>query len=334
MMLVLFLTEGGSDVGLGHIRRCLTLATALTHFGVAAEFRVAGGDIPESVVARAGFSVAPISGLDNAPEIAQVARARRPDGIVIDSYVATHDILRSTGVRTIVLDDLADRRLPVNLVINAAIRADRLGYENLTAARLLLGPQYALIRPEFAAAEPRAVRPTIGRILVTLGGGNHGRLLPSVVRWCTTLSPRAVVEVVLGPFAPRTNVDETDKVAILNQPDMAQAMARADLAVTSGGQTLFELAAIGLPAMTIATAANQRHNVMDFSAAETIRSVGERTDPDLERQFADALADVQSGDVRRKMSAHGPRLVDGRGAYRVAAEIVAILRNSNGISDE
>jgi len=327
MRSLLFLTEGGGGVGLGHIRRCLTLATALTKFGLASEFRVAGGDAAESIVARAGFGVAPIASTSSVAEVARAVQASSATGVVIDSYAATEEVFRATGMATIVMDDLADRRLPVDIVINPAISALRLGYDRLTDAHLLLGPQYALLRPEFATAA-RTVRSVISRILITLGGGDHGSLVSDVARWCATVAPEATIEVVIGPFSDRSRIDETERVIILNQPDIPEAMIRADLAVASGGQTLFELAATGLPAITVATAGNQAQNLADFAAAGTIRSAGRRIDAHLEAQFVAAFDELRSADVRREMSARGPCLVDGRGAERVASSMVTLLRES------
>lgn len=326
MTSLLVLTEGSAVVGLGHIRRCLTLAKALRQ-SVEATFAVSGGASAEKVVADAGFVVTPIHDLADAHEVGRAVERSGADLVVIDSYRATEDVFRACGkALTVVLDDLADRRLPVDVVVNPALAATRLSYRGLTDGLLLLGCDYALLRPEFATRVVRTIRQPVERVLVTLGGGEHGSLPNDVAHWCLEAIPAATIEIVAGPFSrerARTMFDE--HVVVLDNPDMREAMLRADIAVTAGGQTLFELAATGLPSIVMETAANQSRNAADFAAAGTIVRAGATTDADLRAGFAAALAAVAAPDVRRVMSAQGLELVDGRGADRTVAAIVKLL---------
>jgi spore coat polysaccharide biosynthesis predicted glycosyltransferase SpsG len=109
---------------------------------------------------------------------------------------------------------------------------------------------------------------------------------------------------------------------------MREAMMRADLAICSGGQTLFELAATGLPGIAIATADNQVQNMTGFASAGTIRNAGSADDPQLRSRFAEAFEELGRAEARSDMSVLGPQIVDGQGADRTAHEIVALLRNS------
>ncbi len=169
--------------------------------------------------------------------------------------------------------------------------------------------------------------------MVTVGGGDHGALASNIVRWCIAAAPEAAIEVVVGPFSGHSDdlraiAERTAQVVILEQPDMREAMLRADVGVSAGGQTLFELAVTGLPAIVIAMAANQKQNVADFAAAGTIRSAGEHDMPRLASRFAAAFEEVRSAEVRRDMSRRGLNLVDGRGAERTASSIAMLLRDS------
>jgi len=332
MTTLLIVTEGGSRIGLGHVRRCLTLASALKRAGVNVRFRVAGGTEVETVVTAEGFEAAPFRDPADAHEVGRIVTSAAVDGVLIDSYAATENVFRACDqVKTVAIDDLANRKLPVDMVINSTIRADRIDYSAITDARLLLGPKYALLRPEFAERVPRRIAPEIETIMITLGGSDHGSLARDVVQWCLDSAPRAVVEVVVGPFFEHEAELRTaagDRVRILENPRMRDVMARADLAVSSGGQTVFELAATGLPAIVIATADNQIEHLAGFADAGTIRSAGRAGDPAVRLRFNDALEALRDRDARRDMSARGPAIVDGRGAGRVAEEVVTLMRSS------
>jgi spore coat polysaccharide biosynthesis predicted glycosyltransferase SpsG len=104
---------------------------------------------------------------------------------------------------------------------------------------------------------------------------------------------------------------------------MHALMLKADLAVTGGGQTTYELAATGTPAVAICIAENQRVSLKGLAEAGTLEFVGDAVDDDLELKLKSALTGL-GGDPKRRqtMSERGQRLVDGRGAERVAQEIV------------
>jgi UDP-2,4-diacetamido-2,4,6-trideoxy-beta-L-altropyranose hydrolase len=313
-----FVTEAGPAVGLGHLRRCLSLAEALRDAGIDCRFAVTGGDVAESLIVASGFEHMPLAAID-AAEVARVTRDC--DGAVVDSYRMTADVLSAAKSQVIAIDDLADRALPAQLVINSAIGADSLDYRRLTDALLLLGPSFALLRRAFADDFARVTQPAIGRILVTLGGGNQADTIRDVVRWCVSAARDAEIEVVAGPFADSSELrDLAPRASLLRQPDMRAAMLRADLAVSAGGQTLFELAATGLPAIVLATAANQAANIAGFATAGTIRSVSDAS------TFAAAFGEMANPAARAEMSRRGRAIVDGRGAQRAAGAIAALLR--------
>ena len=317
MTSLLIVTEGGSAIGLGHIRRCLTLAAALKRSAIDVVFRVAGGEAAELLVRDAGFPVEPYGDPASVDEMA----ALDADAVLIDSYRATEQVFRACHATTIVMDDLANRALPVDMVINTTIGAERLDYD--TRGVLLLGPRYALLRPEFEDVPQRTIHPHIERVMITLGGSDHGTLASDIVRSCIEALPDATIEVVIGPFFERLDLLRAlrERVVLLERPHMRDLMLRADLAISSGGQTLFELAATGTPTIAITTADNQVQHARDFAAAGTLVL--------MERGgLAAAFERVRATAVRAEMSERGRALVDGGGAQRTASAIVELLKGT------
>ena len=91
--LVFFVTEGGAEVGLGHVTRCLAIARAAAAEGARAAFlttpdpRLAAllDGIAATVLSR-HWPTDPAAAIATAGEFA-------PDAIVVDSYKATADFL-------------------------------------------------------------------------------------------------------------------------------------------------------------------------------------------------------------------------------------------------
>jgi spore coat polysaccharide biosynthesis predicted glycosyltransferase SpsG len=303
---VAFLTGAGRGVGLGHLRRCQALAAALGAHGAAARFLV-DGDVG---AARLEWT--------RDPTLAVAAlEAWRPDVVVVDSYRAGVELLERIAALApcaVAVDDLADRPLPVHLVVNGAWHAARFVYRGRPDTAFLLGPEYALLDPVFSEAPRRAARDVVRRVLVALGGDPPRDGLAAAIRAVRGAAPATAVDVALGQFAeppapPRGGVTTHRALGSLRE-----LMLEADLAVTGGGMTAYECLATGVPVVGICLADNQRLNVDELGRAGLILN-GEAS---LEQAIGQLVRDPAR---RRAMSARGRRAVDGRGAARVADAI-------------
>ena len=178
---VAFVTHGGPGVGLGHVRRCLALAAAWSREGARTVFAtpIADGHTAD-FVRRAGFETIAVP-WDVAPgELSAELLARGVAIAVVDSYAASSALLVGLGdvvEQVVVVDDLADRPLPADVVVNGGIAAAALPYDRSGDTLFLLGPRYALLDSRFAEIRAREPRPQVGRVLVALGGGRQDSIL-------------------------------------------------------------------------------------------------------------------------------------------------------------
>jgi UDP-2,4-diacetamido-2,4,6-trideoxy-beta-L-altropyranose hydrolase len=248
--------------------------------------------------------------------------------LVADSYALTATHLQQfagAGAKVVVLDDLADRELLVDVVINGGVGAERLGYQVAATTELLLGAQYALLRPEFAQRPARRIREKIEKVLITVGGSDPQQLSPRLVAWTRAALGDVMIDVVVGPLFTESVVAQLKRLGVTlhyDPPTMRDLMLQADVAICSGGQTTYELAATGLPALAIMTAENQRVNLTRFSQQGTLRWLGEASQ-NLASELKSGLQNLQAATRRRQMSETGQALVDGRGATRVAQSLFA-----------
>lgn len=352
MKSIAFRTTAGKGIGFGHLRRCLTLAHELAVRGFEPRFWLDGDAAALEVVRGAGYVAVTVSGEVREPgwSLAQHAR-ERPAALVADSYALDETYFRTLrpAVPLLVIDDLADRALEADLVQNGALDAPTLPYRlgpgpgpgNHMHCRTLFGPAYALLRPSFLELR-RGVpfRPAVERVLVTLGGADPAGHTDAVVRHLLgVLSKAVVIEVVLGPLFGTAESLEALAQAHPRQirlhrapPDLAPLMREADLAVSAGGQTTFELAAAGVPAVALELADNQRVLLAGFARAGTLLAVGEAAAPEMGTRLAEAVGRLcMDPALRRRMSEAGPALVDGRGAERVATALIeAVHRRYSG----
>jgi UDP-2,4-diacetamido-2,4,6-trideoxy-beta-L-altropyranose hydrolase len=336
-MHVVMRADGGATIGLGHVVRCLALAGALAERGARVTFLTRAGE--PAVLARlaaGGFAVAPVPAGDGpvtgVPALLERAAALGARAAVVDVHGLTVDeqaAIRAAGLRLTVIDDLARGRFVADVVLNQNADARPEAYAAAPHTRLLLGPRYALLRPAFVGrtAAPPAGRP---RVLLTMGGADPDNVTLQVLRQADALDADFALDVVLGPaFAHGDAVAAAARaarhpVAMHRDPgDLAGLMAGAALALSAAGTTCWELAHLGVPAVLVVLADNQAGNAAGLAAAGFALSLGvaaRLSAPALREALAALLADPAR---RARMAAAGRRLVDGGGAARVAAEVLA-----------
>jgi len=313
---VTVLTEAGHGPGLGHVRRCVALGRAAVEAGASVRVLVAG-DLPPDRPRDERVRLEPCDWRDTTDVGLRALDHTPADVVVVDSYVVSDELLARLGTRVscvVLIDDLADRPTPVDVVVNGGFHAARLTYQGKPDTLYLLGPRYVLLDSAFA--EPPSPRPAraVRRVLITLGGDAPRELFETTIDVMRRVSPETQLDVVVGPFTTWNSLERTHVRVHRGLSSLRALMLTADLAVTAGGMTLYECLASGVPIVALAIVDNQRPNISSLSAAGLLVDGG----PSLESAVRRIVEDTE---LRSTMSRHGRDVVDGAGAPRVAAEI-------------
>lgn len=338
---ILFVADAGPAVGGGHVMRCLTLARALQDEGAACAFLAT--PVVAAVLNAFGADVARIPAADPPPSglVARAAEAARDvDALVIDHYgLSALDHQAIAGGRpTLVIDDLADRPLAADLVLDSGPARKAVDYDGLipAGAELLLGPNNAPVRPAFAALRKealarRAQAGPVRRILVSLGLTDVGGITGRVVDLILPLAGEAVLDVVLGSGAPslprlRDLAAAEPRLALhVDSQDMPRLTLEADLAVGAGGSTSWERCVLALPTLLLVLAANQREASAALAGADAVLAL-DVAEPDFDAAFAEPFARLLAEPLLRdRLSAASAAVCDGRGAARVAERFLGVL---------
>jgi len=318
---------------MGHLVRSAALAVELRQRGWATW--LACRAMPDSFADQqeaSGCGLIRLAG-DQEAEFAAISRTlgARAAWIVLDHYGIGQDWLGGAlriAERRLVLDDLHDRKLDCDIVVNPWFAAGRAAYAALApGARLLLGAEFALIRSEFRAAlvsAPERSFDTLRRILVSLGGTDSNGATGRVVTEILSSVPSAEVDVILGQVARAAQVPADLRVHVhVDPPDVPALMLAADLAVGAGGGMTWERCAMGLPSLIVAVADNQREQSASVAESGAAHYLGPLA-ASPPGAIAAAVAGVIDADVRREMARCGQALVDGLGCVRVADHMEGI----------
>jgi spore coat polysaccharide biosynthesis predicted glycosyltransferase SpsG len=173
---------------------------------------------------------------------------------------------RERAALCLAIDDLADRALDADLVLNQNLYAAELRYDAIASCPVLRGPDYALVDPAFHAVACR--RDAQGRrVLVSFGGSDDGTLALGAARVLRRAKFAGPIDAVVSPLqwvlpelvemASRPDA----KIALHHGGDMPALMADAFLYVGGAGTTIFEAAVAGVAMLPIGIAENQRRSV-------------------------------------------------------------------------
>ena len=336
--MIWFRADGGQAIGMGHIRRCLSVAEALRELGEQVCFLVADdAAVPLLDAQGQDYRVLNSSWQKPEEELETLLPMLREIGrgvFFADSYYVTAEYLRQ--VRELMpvccMDDMGISGLPVDLLVNYNIFAKRsLFAPGDGNTDYLLGTQYAPLRKEFQNAY-QPVREKAKRVLITTGGSDRYDLAGQILRNALeTLGTRDLEYcVVSGPYNRYLpQLQELEKLhenvhIYKNVTHMSELMRSCDIAVTAGGSTMYELCAVGVPIICFSFVDNQEKIVEGFKEREVVffggnyLTQGKSMIPLVTEQIALLHESVE---LRRAGSEKERALVDGQGAWRIARRL-------------
>lgn len=325
---VLIVTEGGTDFGYGHLTRCLSLAEACEEAGMEVSFAVRGDESVEEVIGGYEFEI--YNWLVEKARLLQ--ELKQSDVMILDSYHAPEEFVREMGAIVgvpVFMDDTNRIHYPPGIVVNWSISASELNYPEDSRIVYLLGPRYISLREAFRDAEKRDVKKEIGSVLITFGGDDSKHMTYPVLKFLIEKYGDWEKRVIIGRAFHGKDIKDIcelgdAKTVFIDSPDgetMSDVMSRSDIAICSGGQTVVELACIGVPAVVISVADNQVNNVKGWEKTGFIEYAGHYDAPDLISELERKLIIMEDRDRRKKSAEAGREAVPGNGVERIVKAI-------------
>ena len=250
---------------------------------------------------------------------------------MVDSYRLPLSVYREIAGRfdlLVSIDDESRLSYPPGLVVNGALYAKELPYPRRPGVKLLLGPAYFMIRPEYTGVPKREVRREIRDILITVGGVDWAHLTQRLIQIAGEMSGVALHVLTTDGFDSLEGIhrvaDEVPAKVLFyhNRRNLVEVMQRCDIALSAGGQTTYELAACGTPTIGVCTAQNQLKNLLAWEKAGFLLFAGWEDDSQFSDKVRRCLETITLQDTRAHMSREGQKRIDGRGPARVVEAIL------------
>ena len=300
-MNVVFRVDSSTKLGAGHLMRCLTLSNELQKQNHKITFicKKLNGNLIKLIKHKTlvmpmqknfqtdNLSLGWMDATQN-QDAKQTIKAipKNTDYLIVDSYSLDekwHRQLRPYTRKIMVIDDLADKQFDCDILLNQNLGSKQEDYQNKVPhlCELLLGCDYALLRPEFESLREKAIEKRkntkeIKNILISMGGSDNNNITHDILK---QLGDKFNIVVVLGYLSPHNEMikdyakDKNIKV-IVNANNMAQLMLNADLAIGTSGSTNWERLCLGLPSLIFSVAENQRKYAIKLDSMGLIKFLG------------------------------------------------------------
>lgn len=326
---IIFLTEGGLKIGFGHLTRCIALYQAFLEKGFLSTFIVHGDDSVINVLHDVPFLRKNwLNGIEC------IKSTIENSIIIVDTFSISDKLLiqLSDISKITILDDFIRRDHHNKLVIDWTINTENKFYihKNPTS-RYLLGHKFIALRHPFWNCPKYFVKPKIENVLITLGSGDIRNLIPHISNMLQKNNPAVMKTIIVGSSNQNKKTIEDlidNKTTIIfdaNADEMRINMMKADIAIASGGQTLYELACVGLPTISIMLIDNQLDDINGWHGVGFTKHAGAWNDIDLHNNILSCFESLETIDTRQEISKIGQQLVDGQGARRIIEMILEEL---------
>lgn len=264
---ILIHVAGYDKIGTGHIYRCLQIASTLIEHEVLFVVNKQS-DLAIKIIGQNNYSLEVIS---QEQELIKIAKEKKID-IIINDILNTSESymkqLRQLNARIINFEDLGDGAEYADAVINDIYE------KRIEGEKYFWSSDYYIIKEEFKLAVPKSFSPEVKEIMILFGGTDPNNLTQKVLQVLLPIVNEYSIHVtiILGlgykePEKIKQQAQLYENIEVhQNVKRISRYMERVDLAISSSGRTMYELAYMGIP--TILLAQNDREMEHVFGGME------------------------------------------------------------------
>ena len=334
-MNILVRVDAYAEIALGHLSRCIELGKALSKLNNKVVFLTYEDCASKPKLDEFGldYKLIPYK-INDVEDIDAEIKALEKfsdsiDVLIVDSYNVDNQYfykLDKLFSKIVYLDDMGFDFNNVDMVVNPSCKVKKNDY---ISKDVLCGMEFIILGEDYRTGLIKESSERVKSILITMGGIDHynlsSRLLPIIEK----IDKDIVVNMIIGPYYENF---KQIKIAAKNSKlsinfyeglsNISSVMMQSDVAVSAGGFTIYELAAMSIPSVGIALWDNQKVNIECLSNKEAIIPLyyfrGEEFDTQLHYNLKKLIA---SKKIREKISLSARRSISGNGVDKIAKVI-------------
>jgi len=329
-MKVKIFTEGGKDIGLGHISRCSSLYNEIASRGIPLDF-IVYGDIGKIDFLN-GINIINENWLDKEYLINNLSS---DDYVIVDSYKANkelYEIISKKSKRALFIDDIGRLVYPEGIILNPSLDSSHIDYSHSLNSIILSGSQYVILRHQFRGVKRENISNEVKRVLIMMGGTDIRGLTPLIIDNIYKNMLNMEFDIVTGSEdmeKVKSQISKTNNITFHNNlgaTQMMKLMMSSDLAITAAGQTIYELLATQTPFIPIKVIENQENNIKSLLEYNPEQIVLRYDDLDFLSNLNEALEIYSDVEYRKNYNLKYKGIVDGYGSRRI---VDYLLKDTN-----
>lgn len=340
MIKYVFRADGNAKIGIGHMMRTLTVADAIKNIDRQESILVLCADEDSKKIASTrGYKAISLNS-DYNNLLSEIDSWKKLDlsncCIVVDSYFVTNEYLQAIGKygKVFLFEDYQNGKFDVYGIINYSVFIDKKIYEKVYGQidNFILGGEYVPIRKSFLKSKWE-LKDKVNNILISTGGSDILNISGEIYKALDEILPNINYHIIVGPFNPyvemlkNMSMESSNLTIHCDVKDMAGLAEICDIAISAGGSTMYELTVMGIPTICFSFAQNQEafcekygYNISDYAGAYDKEP--ESVLYNIKRLLSDKYVDKK---YRRECSMREKKLIDGKGANRIAEALVHSL---------
>lgn len=326
------ITEGGKSFGFGHITRCISIANQFKKNNFHVQFIINGDESLHNILKDESFVI-----FDWSLEQTKLLQMLNSSLVLIDSIeIADPQIqdIENSKIPIIFIDDESRRNvLNRGFVIDWTVLSEKQNYFTPKKEDViyLLGSKFTPLRENFTTASLNPIRKTVQKILISFGGSDVRNLTPQVLQNLNNHFPDIIKNVIIGNGF--TNVQEiqalqTQNVNLIFSPTEVEIIAlmhSCDIAISAGGQTLYELARIGVPSIATILVQNAKDDTLGWEKVGSLLNIGWWDDKEFQSKLLNAINTLQDYSLRKDMQFKAQEYSNPNGAKYLVDNILEKL---------
>ena len=321
-MKITFLTECNKNIGLGHLMRSLSIANAYKLRGYTPGFIIDGNKNLSKFI-DSSFVTNFFNWTNDIDKLNLLID--KTDVLFIDSISISKSKYRkiiNSKKNIVFIDDYHRWGHSKGIIVDWTVNAKN-KIKTIEEVNYLVGPKYTALRKEFYDVIERKHSKKIKNILITFGGGDIRNMTPKIISYFKKNYPKININIIIGKSYK--NIQEIEDIAPKNSKliyfpgaeEMKNTMMNSDIAIASGGQTLYELARVGLPTLAIILIDNQIEDTKGWSKLGFLFNLGWWNDNKIINNLNSNMSLIEDYSLRIIMGKIGQKTVDGLGAKRI-----------------
>lgn len=325
-MEVKIFTEGGNDIGFGHISRCSSLYDEALNRKVNVKFFIYG-DI-NSVEFLKSKEVVNVNWMD---ENYLKDNIKDDDYVIVDSYVADiqkYEIISQKSKKALYIDDNGRLNYPKGIIVNPSLDSSHIDYSHSSNIILLSGPEYVILRDPFKGVKRENISKEVKKVLIVMGGTDIRGLIPLIIDNICRNRLDIEFDIVTGSEDMEkinSQISKPNNIIFhknLEATQMMELMISSDLAITAAGQTIYELLATQTPFIPIQVVENQKITVSTILKKKIVRKVISWSSKNISEEIIHGIEFLKDEMYRKKYILNNANLIDGKGSGRIIDELM------------